>query len=61
MKRFIVENAVFEKLPDYCVGVVVARGLDNHSQSEAVSRMLDQAAERGREDHRRHQPCVLPH
>ena len=36
MKRFIVENAVFEKLPDYCVGVVVARGLDNHSQSEAV-------------------------
>ena len=44
MKRFTVENAVFEKLPDYCVGVVVARGLDNHSQSEAVSRMLDQAA-----------------
>ena len=44
MKRFTVEAAVFEKLPDYCVGVVVARGLDNHSQSEAVSRMLDQAA-----------------
>ena len=44
MKRFTVEAAVFEKLPDYCVGVVVVRGLDNHSQSEAVSRMLDQAA-----------------
>ena len=44
MKRFTVEPAVFEKLPDYCVGVVVARGLDNHSPSEAVGRMLDQAA-----------------
>ena len=44
MKRFTVENTVFEKLPDYCVGVVVARGLDNHSQSGAVGRMLDQAA-----------------
>ena len=44
MKRFSVENTAFEQLPDYCVGVVVARGLDNHSRSEAVSRMLDQAA-----------------
>ena len=32
MNRFAVEPAVFEQLPDYCVGVVVARGLDNHSQ-----------------------------
>lgn len=37
-----MEPAVFEKLPDYCVGVVVACGLDNHSQSEAVGRMLEQ-------------------
>ena len=44
MNRFAVEPAVFEQLPDYCVGVVVARGLDNHSQSEAIGRMLDQAA-----------------
>ena len=44
MQRFTVEPAVFEKLPDYCVGVVVACGLDNHSQSEAVGRMLEQAA-----------------
>ena len=27
MNRFTVEPAAFEKLPDYCVGVVVARGL----------------------------------
>ena len=44
MNRFAVEPAVFAQLPDYCVGVVVARELDNHSRSEAVSRMLDQAA-----------------
>ena len=61
MNRFTVEPAVFAQLPDYCVGVVVARGLDNHSRSEAVSRMLDLAAERGREDHRGHRPCVLSH
>lgn len=44
MKSFIVEKAVFEKLPDYCVGVVVAQGLDNHRVNEAVTRMLDDAA-----------------
>ena len=27
--RFIVEEKVFEALPDMCVGVVVAKGVDN--------------------------------
>jgi DNA/RNA-binding domain of Phe-tRNA-synthetase-like protein len=44
MKSFIVEKAVFDKLPDYCVGVVVATGLDNHRQDETVAQMLDKAA-----------------
>jgi DNA/RNA-binding domain of Phe-tRNA-synthetase-like protein len=44
MKSFIVEKAVFDKLPDYCVGVVVATGLDNHRKDETVAQMLDKAA-----------------
>jgi DNA/RNA-binding domain of Phe-tRNA-synthetase-like protein len=44
MKSFIVEKAVFDKLPDYCVGVVVATGLDNHRKDESVAQMLDKAA-----------------
>lgn len=44
MKRFTVDKAVFEKLPDYCVGVVAALGLDNREHNEALEKLLDQAA-----------------
>ena len=44
MKRFIVDKAVFEKLPDYCVGVVAALGLDNREHNEALEKLLDEAA-----------------
>ena len=43
MKRFIVDKAVFEKLPDYCVGVVAALGLDNREHNEALEKLLDEA------------------
>jgi len=35
-----IADEVFEKLPDLCVGVVVARGLDNHRQYPAVAELL---------------------
>lgn len=44
MKRFIVDKAVFEKLPDYCIGVVAALGLDNRKHNEALEKLLDEAA-----------------
>lgn len=44
MKRFIVDKAVFEKLPDYCVGVVAALGLDNREHNQALEKLLDEAA-----------------
>ena len=44
MKRFTVDKAVFEKLPDYCVGVVAALGLDNREHNEALEKLLDEAA-----------------
>ena len=43
MKRFTVDKAVFEKLPDYCIGVVAALGLDNREHNEALEKLLDEA------------------
>lgn len=41
--RFIVEEKVFEALPDMCVGVVVAKGVDNSGERPAVAALLDEA------------------
>ena len=41
--RFIVEEKVFEVLPDMCVGVVVAKGADNSGENAAVAALLDEA------------------
>ncbi len=43
--KFIVEKAVFEKLPEACFGVVVARGVDNRTLNPAVEALLDSAIE----------------
>lgn len=41
--RFIIEDKVFEILPDVCFGVVVARGLNNSGRSEEIWNLLEQA------------------
>ncbi|MBO5497540.1 MAG: hypothetical protein J5967_09070 [Oscillospiraceae bacterium] len=41
--RFVVEEKVFEALPDMCVGVVMAKGVDNSGENAAVSALLDEA------------------
>ena len=41
--RFMVEEKVFEALPDMCVGVVVAKGADNSVENAAVAALLDEA------------------
>ncbi|MBR0402770.1 MAG: hypothetical protein IJH73_09730, partial [Lachnospiraceae bacterium] len=43
MKQFIVSEEVFEKLPEYCLGVVVAEGFDQAAAAPAVAEMLDAA------------------
>lgn len=62
MKRFVVEEKVFETLPGYCLGVVAARGLDNGHGHEAVARRLDDAvgvfAEKFRDVNVRELPSV---
>lgn len=44
MKRFVVDEKVFDALPGYCLGVVAARGLDNARESGVISRMLEESA-----------------
>lgn len=41
MKKFRIAKDVFEKLPNYCVGVVVARGIDNKILNKKVEYFLD--------------------
>ena len=43
MKTFTVDQAVFEKLPDYCLGVVAVEGFNNADPCPAIDTMLDQA------------------
>ena len=62
MKRFMVEDKVFQALPGYCVGVVAARGMDNTRKREGISRLLEERiaefAERFREANVRELPSV---
>ena len=44
MKRFVVEDKVFEMLPDYCLGIVIADGVDNDGEKKLIKTMLDESA-----------------
>ena len=41
MKKFIVEDKVFEKLPSYCLGIVAAEGIDNSMPNPGIENFLD--------------------
>lgn len=41
--KFIVEKAIFEKLPNACFGVVMAKGIDNSKAYPEVDRLLDES------------------
>lgn len=41
MKVFTVEEKVFGQVPDYCLGIVIAAGIDNRSAQPVISAMLD--------------------
>ncbi len=47
--EFSVAPALFEKYPDYCVGGVIAAGLDNRRAAKASYRLLQEAAAEARE------------
>ena len=62
MKKFIVDEKVFELLPDYCLGVVVASGFDNAAPNGKIEAMLNRNAQdfaaRHAEDNVRELPGV---
>lgn len=43
MKTFTVDEKVFDILPDYCLGIVIAEGLNNHGNSPLLTSMLDES------------------
>jgi len=38
--KFIIDKKVFEKLENYCAGVVVANGVDNTKENKDIAQML---------------------
>ncbi len=42
MKKFIVDSRVFDVLPNYCLGVVAAFGIDNRGASQKTESLLDE-------------------
>ncbi len=43
--KFSVSNDVFEKLGDMCIGIVVAKGIDNSMESGEVTKLLKNSIE----------------
>ena len=41
--KFIVEKEIFEKLPNACFGVVMAKGIDNSKAYPEIDRLLDES------------------
>lgn len=41
--KFIVEKEIFEKLPDACFGVVMAKGIDKAKAYPEIDRLLDES------------------
>ena len=41
--KFIVEKEIFEKLPNVCFGVVMAKGIDNSKAYPEIDRLLDES------------------
>ena len=41
--NFVIEKEIFQALPDMCVGVVVAKGVDNSKSCPAIEELLNRA------------------
>lgn len=42
MGYFRVDKKVFEKLPDYCLGVIVAKGINNSRRNEKIAALMQE-------------------
>lgn len=63
--KFIVEKEIFEKLPNACFGVVMAKGIDNSRAYPEIDRLLDKsitaAAQRFEGKKVKEEPDILPY
>lgn len=63
--KFIVEKEIFEKLPNACFGVVMARGIDNSAAYAEIDRFLEEsilsAAQRFEGKKVKEAPDILPY
>jgi len=63
--KFIVEKEIFEKLPNVCFGVVMAKGIDNSKVYPEIDRLLDEsvaaAAQRFEGKKVKEAPDILPY
>ena len=63
--KFIVEKEIFEKLPNACFGVVMAKGIDNSKAYPEIDRLLDEsitaAAQRFEGKKVKEEPGILPY
>ena len=63
--KFIVEKVLFEKLPNACFGVVMAKGIDNSKAYPEIDRLLDEsitaAAQRFEGKKVKEEPYILPY
>ncbi len=41
--KFVIDQDVFQSIPDLCVGVVIAKGVDNHKDCPDIAELLDAA------------------
>ena len=63
--KFIVEKEIFEKLPNACFGVVMAKGIDNSKAYPEIDRLLDESIETAAQHFKgrkvKEEPVVLPY
>ena len=63
--NFVIEDRIFEALPDLCVGVVAARGIDNSKTRPEIDILLDRAIEQAEERFSgkkvKEEPEILPY
>lgn len=50
MKKFAVDPEVFKILPNYCLGVVVARGINNREQNAVIHQRMEEQQEAFRQE-----------
>lgn len=43
--EFFIEDKVFESLPNVCIGVVVAKGINNRGKNEKIVKLLEESIE----------------